>query len=202
MPRFNRNLYASLDGLTQQKLTVVDDAEAVKVSGMTVPVAQPATLTVRTNNTDGSLTMTNAGHGIVTGQRLDLYWTGGKRFYAVAGTVAGAVVPFTGSTGGGDNLPIATTSLAVGIPTSAAFRVTGDNVTAILLSLPPGWNGYFAFDEAGTVENPAQYVAGGTPFSWPGENSNILAGLTVTKLWVSHDNSVATVQPQGGVLTH
>lgn len=87
-------------------ITATDNAvvEAVPTS---VPAAQPATLTARANNAAGTLTMTNSNHGIVTGQRLDLYWPNplspslpGQTFNVTAGTVSGTTVPITCNTTG------------------------------------------------------------------------------------------------------
>jgi hypothetical protein len=158
--------------------------------------------------------MNSAAHGIVTGQRLDLYWgplgvKANSRFYAIAGTVSGTSVPFTGGTGGGSNLPSATTAMTVGIPTSRPFSFTGNNLSSILLAMPAGWDGYFAFDSAGTVEELAIYVVGGYPYSWwsADQNGNAkfdqnfnpianpLAGDVPIKLWISHDNQTFALGP-------
>ena len=66
------------------------------------------TLTVRTDNTSGQITL-NAGHGIVTGQLFDLFWSGGARSGCIAGAVSGNNVPFSGGTG--DNLPAQDTAV-------------------------------------------------------------------------------------------
>ena len=70
------------------------EGEASLTARPTVPAAKEATLTTRTNNTSGTLTMTT-GHGLVTGDRVDLYWdnpdgTEGQAFGAVLGSVAAA----------------------------------------------------------------------------------------------------------------
>src|SRR4051812_13463763 len=68
--------------------------------------AKTGTLTTRTSNTVGTLTMT-AGHGITTAALQDIYWDGGSRRNVTVGTVATNSVPFSG--GIGDNLPAAAT---------------------------------------------------------------------------------------------
>lgn len=66
----------------------------------TCNVAKAGTLTTRTNNTQGVVTLAS-GHGQTTGT-FDLYWAGGSR-YGVSGTVSGDTI--TLSSGAGDNLP-------------------------------------------------------------------------------------------------
>lgn len=60
------------------------------------------TLTVRSDNTSGMVTLVS-GHGVVTGQTVDVFFAGGMRAGVTAGTVDGNNVPF--SAGTGDNLP-------------------------------------------------------------------------------------------------
>jgi hypothetical protein len=204
--KFFRTEAVQVDALGQSLTVYEVDTNLSKVDDLSIPLAQGGVLTVRTNNTDGTLTMNNVAHGIVTGQRFDLFWApAGKpqsRFYCVAGTVSGTSVPFTGGTGGGANLPAATTPMTVGVSTSRPFVLTGSNLSALFMALPQGWNGYFAFDSAGTIEEFAQYVRGGYPYSWwsADQNGNAkfdqagnpianpLAGDLPQKVWISHDN--------------
>jgi hypothetical protein len=201
VPQYSAVIRGNLDRLEQVEQVGVVDKAAVKVDDVPTIVAQDSTLTTRTSNTVGTLTMTVAAHGIVTGQVVDLYWSpNGKRAGVTVGTVSGTTVPFTG--GAGDNLPIATTEIFVGVRVGVDFKVNGTNVTAILLAVPVGFDAIFAWDAAGTAEAVWQYVIGGNPFIWPGINSNILAGVITVKMWMSTDNTVAVCDPQAGVLYH
>lgn len=76
------------------------------------------TLTTRTSDTVGTLTMSTASHGIATGDRFTLRWSSnlfvadgqvGSRRYCLAGTVSGTSVPFT--LGTGKVLPAPSTSI-------------------------------------------------------------------------------------------
>ncbi len=152
----------------------------------TVPVGQPGVLTTHTTNTTGSLTMTNALHGITTGQRIDVYWAGGQCYGAVAGTVSGLVVPIA-SVSGGSNLPASSTPVTIGICTSAPFNVVGANLAALVLIT--GVNGYFVIANGGDLV--AYYLTAGTMATWGtgdvGVNP-ILSG-TPTKVFMSHTNT-------------
>lgn len=190
-------------------------SDSTVVEGSKSPLAaQPAVLTTRGGNTTGSLTMTNSGHGIITGQRLDLYWTvngvNGQAYDAVAGTVSGTTVPIA-SIAGGTSLPIATSPIIVGIPVSTSFPVTGNNVTCLQAGLPnfPGTPaaGYFVFTDGASQE--AVFVPtgpGGGNFVYangsPIIGTNPLASQTPTTVWMSHSNVNGVVQMSAAALTH
>lgn len=182
---------------------VLTDDEGV-VANPSVPAAQPGVLTVRTDNNTGSLTMTNSGHGIVTGQRIDLFWAGGARYGMTVGTVAGLVVPI--DLGSGSNLPSAAAAIVVGIATDTGFGITGDNLTALLLNPGTGpVRAYFVFAAAGTDIAVIEITAAGVLYTWYTGNGavNPLAGLTPDKVWMSHDYETGAVTDMvTAALTH
>lgn len=113
----------------QNSYSITDDT-GIKVNP-TIAAAQPGSLTTRVGNTSGTLTMTNAGHGIITGQTVDLFWAGGGYAYsATVGTVSGTSVPIT-AVGGGVNLPAQGTTINVGIRSSDPFNIVGNNLQAL-----------------------------------------------------------------------
>ncbi len=70
----------------------------------------PGTLSTRTSNTVGILTL-DGGHNVHTGLIADILWSGGSRTGVTIGTIAVRSVPFSGGTG--DNLPVATTDITI-----------------------------------------------------------------------------------------
>jgi hypothetical protein len=89
----------------------------------TLVVAKTGTLTTRTDDTDGELTMA-ASHGITTAAVIDLYWSTGVRYGVVVGTVATNAVPISG--GAGDNLPTASTAITAVVQMSINLAIDGD----------------------------------------------------------------------------
>jgi hypothetical protein len=169
-----------------QNVTVTDN---FGVQTNPTPIAaQPGTLTTHTTNTTGTLTMTNANHGITTGQRIDIFWSGGQCYGAVVGTVAGTTVPIA-SVSGGSNLPAQGTAVTVGIPISAPFSLTGNNLTGLALFMPSGQNGYIVFNN-GSSDVYAAYLTGGYISTWKSGDpqSNPLAGAVPTVCWMSHSD--------------
>ncbi len=186
--------------MTSQSTVQVSDGGGHVSSPVTVPAAQAATLTTRTNGTSGSLTMTSSSHGITTGQRVDLYWTGGHCYGAVVGTVSGTTVPIS-SVAGGDALPSASTAILVGICTSVAFPCTGNNMQVLVMDTPQ--SGYFVFND-GSANNYAAFVTGGQGAMWvTGDaGANPLAGAAVTTLYVSHNGTSAVTAMRAGYIGH
>lgn len=201
MPQFNSNKNASLGNIAGAAVVSVTDDVTFNEQIPAIPAAQPGVLTVRTNNTSGSLTMTNAGHGIITGQRIDLYWTGGQCYGAIAGTVAGTVVPIA-SVSGGSVLPAAATAINVGIPQQRTLAITGNNLSALLLASAVA--GYVVFSSVAPADLLAVYLTAGIAYDWFTGNgvTNPLAAVTVATVWVSHGTTTGTQTMGVGALYH
>jgi hypothetical protein len=159
----------------------------------TVAAAKPGVLTVRTSATVGSLTM-ETGHGIITGQRFDMYWTKadgtiGHCYGCIAGTVAGLVVPIA-STVGGDAFPVAGYAVRIGIINEAKFVADGDEVLAIIAMLGVGTSGgYAVFQQADDTHIHAAFIDPTHPYNWAtGDGTSALAGVVVDHVLLSHDN--------------
>lgn len=156
-----------------------------------IPAAKTGSLTTRTNNTDGTLTM-DPGHGIITGQVVDIYWVGGSRVGVVVGTVSVNSVPISG--GSGDNLPAQSTAINVGIRQTEVGSVVGNNAVAMLAFaalLTGDYYGYVSFLTAGDVQIAAYKLSPDRPnWDWDnqGDASNPFSGQTVAKVLFSHGN--------------
>lgn len=157
--------------------------------------AKTGALTTRTNDTEGTLTM-DTGHGITTSARLDLYWSGGRRYGVVVGTVNVDSVPISG--GAGDNLPADETDITAMVPQEEAFSVDGDDVIATGAQFVPSDSnatakGMVVFAQS---NNAAIYVADLTfrgDYQWHNANgaSNELASASVAKVFFSHGHTAA-----------
>lgn len=169
----------------------------------TLAAAQPGTLTTRTSNTDGTLTMNNAGHGITNGVRLDIYWNNGANvaYGATVGVVSGTSVPFTGAQG--TVLPAASTAVTAMIPVAIPFSITGNNMQALTAySDKPG---LFVFaDATPTTKLAVELITAADAYGWGVGDvaANPLAGLTVTQCFISHSDGVNTSVMRAGMLTN
>lgn len=161
----------------------------------TLAVAKAGTLSTRTDDNTGVLTMAG-GHGFTDGQRLDVYWSGGSRRGMTIGTVATNSVPIDG--GAGDNLPIATTAITAQVPTEEPVVVTGDDVVAIGLRFPLGGIAVFA-DESDVELLAVTLTTTLTTYCWAAADggTNPLAGDAVAKVFISQGSTASTSTVSG-----
>lgn len=164
-----------------------------------LPAAKAGSLTTRTDNTTGTLTM-GAGHGITTGQVINLHWTvagvPGVRYGVIVGTVATNSVPISG--GAGDNLPAAASAITATLRTTANVLIDGDNTKLLAVELKTTdtslrSSGHVAFrDSTGDLIAELDLVTN-VPrvFDIEGGASNPFTGDVVTSIEASNGNAVA-----------
>lgn len=152
-----------------------------------IPAAKSGTLTTRTDDDTGILTMTS-GHGITTGQKLDVFWAGGSRRNMTVGTVATNSVPI--DLGSGDNLPAASTAITAMVPVSfSVASFNGDAVLGFAVYSPVA--GYVVICQNGSTNTaPYHLDAGeGKSFSFSAGDTNPIAATDITVLKFSHGDS-------------
>lgn len=178
---------------TGQNTTV--SAGAVAKVSLSLGPAEAGTLTTRTNNTAGELTMDSADHGITTGSRLDLYWGDSNyRVGVTVGTVSGTAVPIA-SGGNGDVLPVVNTEVTAMVPSSEAVIVTGNNVEAIGLSIASGQgSGAVTFTQTDNTFIAVMYLDANGYVWYTGSGvDNPLDSSSVGKIYISSKDDVNTV---------
>lgn len=119
-------------GVTIQTMPVTRTNSGSIALEDTLSAAKSGTLTTRTDNNTGTLTMAG-GHGITDGQIIDIYWSGGVQRTVTVGTVSTNSVPIDG--GIGDNLPIATTAITAVVQKAINLAIDGDNADIIAIVL-------------------------------------------------------------------
>lgn len=195
----------SVGGRAYAKKTTVTGAFSVGFDESLL-AAKIGTLTTRTDDNTGTLTM-NAGHGIVTGNRLDVYWTDAAgvvkcRRGMTVGTVATNSVPIDG--GEGDVLPAAAFAIRAMVPKEVAFPLTGNNVQSIQVYGQHDGSS-FVFTTSGnvTIVGDTIVTAGGAYQWYNGSGvANPMSGQTVAKVFLSHGNTGAIGQVRGDVVTN
>ncbi len=170
------------------------DTDNLVSSDPTLAAAKVGQLTTRTSASVGTLTMAS-GHGIITGDRLDIYWTGGTRTGVTVGTVASLSVPFT--VGSGDDLPDNLTAVTAMVPSSEPFSLP-DTADLNALFVGGAARCTAAFIK-GASTSVANLVTGGSgvDYLWTDDSdaTNPLVSQTDTAtVWLSHDDSAASRQ--------
>jgi hypothetical protein len=179
-----------------------NDGDIIKVI---CTVAQPATVTTKNSNSNAVLTMTNANHGIVNTQVVDVYFSGGQRRSLIANSVNGNSVTLAG--GYGTNLPVANTTLNVGPVTTIPKNITGANVVGIAFQVPQGGTGtaegMFSLQTSVPAEIIGQDILAGQDYIWYNGNgiTNPVTGNTIATVALS-TNNVTSNQALNGALQY
>lgn len=172
-------------------------ADITPLIAPTVAAAKVGALTTRTSDTVGTLTM-NGGHGILTGDKIDIYWEGGARYNITVGTVATNSVPFT--LGSGDVLPADETALVAMVQHVENLVLDGDDVTAIMLSSGSYAQVFIFKDDAGAVIFAVSLPANSS-YVWTDQTAitNPLAGEITATLTITHGDSVNPATIKAGI---
>ena len=188
---------ASVGGLSIQTITT---RTAVGQIGheVSLPAADAGSLTTRTNDTDGELTMDSGEHGISSSDKIDIYWDGGVAYEATVGTVSGTAVPFTGAHG--DVLPTQDTDVAADVLVPLDTDFDGDLLEMIAMASTK--RGHYLFDDSGTAELAAGELTANEPWTWVADTgvSNPLTGNPVDDLYVSNGDATAAATLKIGLI--
>ncbi len=184
----SRNFTQIIDGAAFNNSDSLTADTATKASE-NLAAAATGTLSTRTSNTAGTLTMAT-GHGITTGVRLDIYWSGASCRGATVGTVSVNSVPFTGATG--TVLPAQDTVITAMVPDEEVFNVVGNNAVCIAAAGDAAFTVVFA--DGSNVEKHfvVKAAAGGSVWFTGDDATNPLSGDTTTKVFLSHGSSAGT----------
>jgi len=149
----------SLQGTTTRQ----SDSRLGYSSDPVLPAAKSGSLTTRTDADTGVLTL-GSGHGIVTGDKVDVYWSGGLR-YAMDVT-ADDETTITVDSGDGDDLPAEDTAVTVGKCVEVDFALTGDNVVMIGAGCTESRRAHVTFLSAADAILAAAEIPAGEVWSW------------------------------------
>jgi hypothetical protein len=152
----------------------------------TVAAAKSGTLHIRTSATVGTLTLAD-NHGITTGNKIDIYWSGGCRRGVTVGTVATNEVPF--SLGTGNDLPVAATAVTASKRTAGNLSFIFADVVILMASCEKA--AVVTFID-GATEYPIALAAGEPYLIVPPLTDGALTGLTtIASILVSQSDSAA-----------
>jgi hypothetical protein len=176
----------------QKQYRVDEDitADNVHKAEKSLAAAKTGTLTVRTDNDTGTLTL-QASHGVITGDKIDIYWTGGSRRSVTVGVVSVNSVPI--DLGAGDNLPAAATTLTVMVVDDETVNIVGANVVALAVKAPTQKACTVVFCQADGTEIKAYVVPAGESRVWTTGSgvTNPVTGQTIGKIRMTHGDSAA-----------
>lgn len=201
MPTSTMDLTLAVGGITLQGV-ISREAEGQISQEVELPAADAGSLTTRTSDTAGTLTMSDAGHGISTGDKIDIFWTdtGGNAkcaYGATVGTVSGTSVPFT--LAGGDVLPAVDSNVTADVLVEINTDFDGDDVQ--IIGLQSTLVGHFDFQDSGDASLHQAKLTALEPWFWVADTgtTNPLTGNPVDKLFVSNGDSSSAATVKLGV---
>lgn len=189
MPSFVITQQTVYSGTTYSTNRTVTNTEGLTTGPTNVAAAYTGTLTTRTDNTTGTLTMGSSGHGITTAAVFDLYWSGGSQYNVTAGTVSGTSIPF--SLGSGDNLPINNSTISATVRTANTVSITGSNVTGLIVSgaiVNQDWYGRVTYTQSNGTLITSYVITPTAPIQEWDQGTNLFSGATIGKIYFSQGN--------------
>lgn len=183
MPIGTINSNVSLAGISIQSLITREAAGQISQQ-VELPAGKAGTLTTRTSDTVGEATL-GTGHGIATGDVVDVSWNDGVRYGVTVGTVAGNVVPLTDS-GAGDNLPVQGTDLVVSKQITINTDFDGDD--AVMFAVHSTKRSHIDFQDSGGASLEAVDLPTNEVWWWAEGTGEVnpLAGNAVDRVKVSN----------------
>lgn len=163
---------------------------------MVLPPGTAGTLTTRTDNNTGVATIAG-GHGLTSGDKVDVFWSGGFR-YGMDATVATDDITIDG--GVGDNLPVLTTALVVTKQVPINTSIDGDNIQVIGVALESAsvgstGKGHLDFQDDTDTTVLAMSLVADAPLVWnvAGGQANPFAGAPIVSCQASNGSSTESL---------
>lgn len=180
----------SLPGVSISSTVDRPSSGGVPAQEVTLTNAAAGTLTTRTDNGNGTLTM-GANHGITNGAIIAIFGpTSGVTYFGTVGTVSGNSVPFTAADAG-DVLPASNSAVTVDVITDLDVDVDGDNVQ--ILAAMMDRRGLVVFEDAGNTVLDGQELNASEPYFYVSglTGNNPLAGNAIDQVRIANGNSAS-----------
>lgn len=167
--------------------------DATVVAQIPLPAALAGTLTTRTDDDTGVVTVA-AGHGITASDTVDVYWTGGRRYGVDVTAVTSTTISI--DIGSGDNLPAASTAVTIVKQVVSNLMLDGDAALAFAFQFfdPPGGTAkcrvtfFDALSGGGTAVGAGIDLTANKPVivDVAGGDTNLLTGAVILSLAASN----------------
>lgn len=191
------SIFASALGISVSvNRDVSGDGGVVKTP--TVPRAKIGTLTTRTDNDTGVITA-ETGHGIISTNKVDVYFEDGKRVQMVA-TVAGDLITVDGGTG--DNLPALDSDVTFMKPQVEDFAFDGDNMIYLIANADARATIRIMDDVPGLAKQiDIESSSDGYVWNSSSGEANPLVGDDILTVEMSHEDGVNARDVRCGAVT-
>lgn len=196
MPQAINTVSISAGGVSIQR-AITRTGDGVIAVEVTLPAATAGTLTTRTDDDTGVITV--ASHTVIVGDKVDVFWSGGRRYgMTVSAQDATTITVGTlaGEIGAGDVFPAQSTAVTIVKQTLINVAIDGDEVEIIGLSLETtdstlATKGHAQFEDAAGDDIAAINLTANVPsvYDVAGGATNPFTGDPITTCRASNANS-------------
>lgn len=176
---------------------IARDASGQIGQEITATAGQPGSLDTRTDNDTGVVGADNVSHGIVSTDKIDLYWTNSDgtigRRVGMTATVSGQNVTLDG--GSGDNLPALNSTVRMGRRTTVDVDFVADLAELIVAGCKDA-AATVLFMASSAVQHTVELLAA-EPWIWWDAFANPMTGDTIDEIQVSVNADAATTVKLG-----
>lgn len=149
------------------------------------PAALAGTLTTRTDNTTGVITV--ASHTLTTSDLLDVYFAGGVRRGCTISAVTSTTISF--NSGAGDNLPVVNSAVSAQKQVTQPLTFDGSISTLILVTAPAGARAQVSYRTSGGEALVLTLAANASAYLWDGTGTSPLSTASVTNVRASTESA-------------
>lgn len=183
-------------GVTINK-SVVRTGDHIPGWQVALPAGTAGTLSTRTDDDTGVITA--AGHALIVGDKVDVYWDGGLRYGMTVSAVAGndiTVGTLAGEIGAGDAFPVQATAVVITKQVDIVLALDGDNISLIAFSLEftqtsETSKGHIDLQDSGdlTIEEIDLTANQAIVYDIDGGAANVFTGNPITNAHASNGSS-------------
>lgn len=176
--------------------SVVRTGDHPNVYDITLPAAKAGTLSTRTDNDTGVVTVAS-GHGVTTSNLVDVYWiTGstGRRYGMTVTGTTGTTISIDG--GSGDNLPTALDAVTIAPQVVINTTIDGDNINILgLMAFVPDSTAtskaHVTFKDSGAAAIANLDLTANVPrvYDIDGGDTNVFTGNPIVTAHATNGNS-------------
>lgn len=191
MPNAQYSVSVSCGGVTISA-SIVETADHPQSYEVPLPAAKAGTLSTRTDNTSGVLTVAS-GHGITTSNKVDIYWNGGMRYGCTVSATASTTITF--ASGSGDNLPTQGDAITVAPQVTVNTQIDGDAIKILAIDLSTaelsGGKGHVDMQDSGNSTIEEIDLVGNTPqvYHIAGGATNVFSGNPIVVTLASNGSA-------------
>jgi hypothetical protein len=197
MPQATCAIVLSLGGITIQR-SILRSGDHPNPYEITLPAGKAGTLSTRTDNDTGVVTA--ADHTLVVGDKVDIYWSGGRRYGMAVSSVSGNDVTVgtgAGEVGAGDVFPAQGTAVVIAKQLQINTAIDGDKVQIFGLAMEfadanEASKGHVSFKDSGGLTIAELDLSANTPsvYDVAGGQTNPFTGNPITAAYASNGSSL------------